>query len=93
MCKILNINGQWIFPGTITTSDISIAANTPDKTMFIKSLGSFTPAAGTRIGGHTVARLKRLTATGTAPTNNPWIPMLQMHVQIDTVGSREMTTK
>lgn len=87
----VDVNGVWVFPATLTTADLLIPANTPSKTMLILSLGSFTPAI--KIGGHVVARLRRIAAAGAAPTNNPWIPMLQMHVQLDTLGSRTIGAK
>lgn len=86
-----DVNGAWTFPAVLTTSDLLIPANTADKTMLILNLGSFTPAV--HIGGHVVARLKRIVAGSTAPTNNPWIPMLQLHVKTNTIGSRNMGTK
>lgn len=85
-------NTSMTFPAVVTTDDILIPANTPDKTMLILPLGNFTPSSA-KIGAHVVPRLKRIASSGTAPTNNPWIPMLQMHVQKDTIGSRQMTAK
>ena len=85
-------NTEWTFPATITTADILIPGGTATKTMFIIPIGSFTPSSA-KIGGHVVARLKRIASTGTAPTGKPWIPMLQLHVQCDTVGSRQIGTK
>jgi hypothetical protein len=85
-------NTAWTFPATITTADILIPGGTATKTMFIIPIGSFTPSSA-KIGGHVVARLKRIASTGTAPTGKPWIPMLQLHVQCDTVGSRQIGTK
>jgi hypothetical protein len=87
-----SVAGAWTFPAVVTTADILIPANTADKTQIIMPLANFTPT-GAKIGDHCVARLKRVSATGTAPTNNPWIPMLQMHIQKDTIGSRMMITK
>jgi len=84
-------NGVWVFPATLTTADLLIPANTPSKTQMIMNLGSFTPAI--KIGAHVVARLRRIASVGAAPTANPWIPMLQLHVQIDTMGSRNIGTK
>jgi hypothetical protein len=72
--------------------DIKIPANTPDKTQLILSLTNFLPA-DTKIGGHAIAYLKRITATGAAPSNDPWIPMLQMHVECNTWGSNEIISK
>ena len=86
-----DVDGVWTFPATVTTPDLLIPANTPSKTMMIMSLTSFTQPL--HIGGHVVARLKRVAAAGTAPTSNPWIPMLQLHVQLDTLGSRNIGSK
>jgi hypothetical protein len=85
-------NTPWTFPATITTADILIPGGTATKTMFILPIGSFTPSSA-KIGAHVVARLKRIASTGTAPTADPWIPMLQMHIQCDTQGSRQIGTK
>jgi len=86
------VGGAWVFPATVTTADLTIPANTASKTMLIMSLASFT-VPSLKIGGHVVARLKRVTSVGAAPTTDPWIPMLQMHVQLDTIGSRSIGTK
>lgn len=85
-------NGTWTFPAVVDTGDILIPANTPTKTQIIMSLASFTPSTS-KIGDHAVCYLKRIAASGTAPTNNPWIPMVQMHVECDTLGSREIASK
>jgi hypothetical protein len=85
-------NTAWTWPAAIDSGDILIPASTPDKTMLIMSIGSFTPASA-KIGGHVIAYLKRIAATGTAPSNNPWIPMLQMHIRCNSLGSRGIGTK
>jgi hypothetical protein len=85
-------NGVWVFPAVVDSGDLLIPANTTSKTMFIIPLADFTPT-GVEIGGHVIARLKRITATGTAPTNNPWIPMLQMHIECDSLGSKTISDK
>ena len=87
----VDVMGQWVFPAVFTSPDILIPANTPNATMMIVPITSFTPPI--KIGGHVVARLKRVAAVGAAPTNNPWIPMLQMHIQLDTLGSRNIGSK
>jgi hypothetical protein len=84
--------GPWTFPAVVTTDDILIPANTPAKTQMIVSLAHFTPS-DSKIGDHVLARLKRVAATGTAPSADPWIPMLQLHVEKDTLGSRAITQK
>jgi len=86
-----DVNGTWTFPAVVTTADLLIPANTPDKTMLVMSLANFTPAV--HIASHVVARLTRVAAVGAAPTNDPWIPILQLHAQVDTIGSRNIGTK
>lgn len=88
----VNIGETWTFPTTLTSPEILIPANTPAKTMLIASLGTFTPT-NMRIAGHCVARLKRIASVGTAPSANPWIPMLQMHLKVNTLGSRTIQAK
>jgi hypothetical protein len=83
--------GAWVFPTAIDSGDLKIPASTPAKTMLLMSLGSFTPESA--IGGHVVARLTRIAATGTAPSADPWIPMLQLHVECDSYGSRTISDK
>jgi hypothetical protein len=85
-------NTAWTFPAAVDTGDLPIPANTTSKTMLILSLANFTPSSA-KIGGHVVARLKRIASSGTAPSNNPWIPMLQLHIECDSLGSRQITTK
>lgn len=86
-----DINGAWVFPAILTTADLLIPGGTPSKTHILMQLGSFTPPI--KIAGHVVARLKRVVAVGAAPTADPWIPMLQLHIQVDTVGSRTIGNK
>lgn len=87
----VNINGQWVFPALITTPDLLIPANTPTKTMLALQLGTFLPPS--QVADHVVAKLTRIAAVGAAPTSNPWISMLQLHIQVDTLGSRTVTAK
>lgn len=76
---------------TITSGDFLIQANTADKTHLIVPFAAKNIPAN--IMGHVWARLKRIDATGTAPTANPWCSMLQMHILCDTVGSRLVSEK
>lgn len=82
----------FVFPANLNSGDLLIPANTTTKTMFIFPIGSFTPTTA-RIGGHVIARLVRVAAVGAAPTNDPWVPMLQMHIECDTLGSRQIASK
>jgi hypothetical protein len=76
---------------TIQSGDLLVPGGTGLK-FFIFSIGSFTPTGG-KIAAHVKPRLKRIAASGTAPTTNPFCEMLQLHVECDTSGSREMVTK
>jgi len=87
----VSVGGAWVFPVAFTSSDLRIPANTSTKTMFVFNLTTFTPSAG--LGGHIIARLKRVASVGAAPTANPWIPMLQAHVLTNTPGSRTTSAK
>jgi hypothetical protein len=78
---------------TITQSyEYTIPANTPTKTHLLVPIYQWTPVGG-RIAGHVYPRLTRITSSGAAPTNDPFVTMLQMHIECDTVGSREYQTK
>ena len=87
----VEVNGAWVFPTVFTTPDLLIPANTTTKTMKVYTYTTFTPAAS--VAGHVVARLKRVASIGAAPTANPWIPMLQAHVKLNTIGSRTTSAK
>ena len=90
------IGGQISNAETLTSIDFEIPANTPDKTHFIISIDDEV-LPNSKIGTHVWAILKRIATSnvGTypAPTNNPWCSMLQMHVQVDTLGSRQIGLK
>ena len=77
---------------TITTADFTIPANTPSKTHLIVPIGNVT-LTDYRIGAHMYPRLKRVTSTGAAPAAHPWVTMLQAHIQLDTLGSTQITSK
>ena len=87
-----NINGVLSAAVTINSGDLLIPANTADKTMLLLSMGNFTPTNG-KIGGHVWARLKRVAASGAAPALDPYVTMLQAHIQVDTLGSAQIGTK
>ena len=89
---IANVLGVLTAQTTIQSGDLEIPANTTDKTMLLFSLGQ-TTLTGYRIGGHIFARLKRVAASGTAPAADPWVSMLQAHIECNTLGSREIASK
>ena len=72
--------------------EFSIPANTADRTMIIVPMGSST-LTGVTIGSHIWVYLKRVTSTGAAPTSNPFVTMLQAHLECDTIGSNSVSSK
>jgi hypothetical protein len=87
----VNVGGQ-ISATDTKTYEMTIPANTPDKTMLIAPIHAWTPTAG-KIAAHVFARLRRIASIGTAPTGDPWCTMLQLHVKQDTTGSRLLFIK
>ena len=86
-----DVNGVLSASSTVTSGDVLIPANTPSKTHLVISIAQVNLPL--KIAAHVWPRLRRIASTGTAPTNNPWCTMLQMHIQCDTVGSHEIMTK
>lgn len=78
---------------TTTSGDLLIPANTPDRTQLQFNIGAPQDMTGVGIATHVYARLARVAASGTAPTADPFCTMLQVHIECDTLGSREITTK
>ena len=72
--------------------EITIPANTPDRTMILGILPSWVPVGG-KIGAHVWPYLKRVASVGAAPSNDPFCTMLQLHIECDTAGSRNIGTK
>jgi hypothetical protein len=88
-----NRNSAFINSIIVTGGELLIPANTPAKTHLIFNIGSpWTPSGGT-IAAYVKARLIRVTAVGATPTNHPFCDMLQLHYEIDSFGSRQITTK
>lgn len=82
-----------VFANNATLSkEFVIPANTTDKSGFFIDIGNIT-GTGLKIGAQVVCQLKRITASGTAPSANPFICTVGLHYQIDTLGSRQISTK
>jgi hypothetical protein len=99
--RYLRFEVEWVFANiggvlsatiTDTSVDLLIPANTTDRTHLICSISNRL-MTGNRIGTHVYARLRRVAAVGAAPTNDPFCSMLQLHVETDTTGSRQIATK
>ena len=76
---------------TVSSGDLLVPGGSGLK-FFIFPITSFVPVGG-RIAAHVKPKLTRIASVGAAPTNDPFCEMLQLHVECDTAGSREMTTK
>lgn len=74
------------------SAEITIAANTPDKSAMYLSLGAINGAL-LKVGTQLKMRLKRITATGTSPTNAPFVGQVGVHYQVDSLGSTTMASK
>jgi hypothetical protein len=78
---------------TTLSVETQIPANTPDKTYFYTSVVSFTPATG-KIGAGLLMSLKRIASViDPTPANSPWVIMVGVHYQINTIGSRQIGIK
>ncbi len=79
------------------TQDVEwvIPANTPAYTHLYKTLKIVDAAtmANVKIGAGFVGSIKRITATGTAPSVNPYVLNLGIHYKTNTLGSRTTTSK
>lgn len=86
--------GTIVFAETTQTqaTDTVIAANEVSLTNKYSTVSTVT-MTGFKIGTTVALRLKRITATGTAPASNPFVTMVGIHYEKDTVGSRTASAK
>lgn len=77
---------------TVITAETTIPANTPTKTGCYTSIGVINDPS-LKFGSQIKMRLRRITSTGTAPTNNPYALQVGIHFEADTLGSRTTTGK
>jgi len=85
--NMYSIGNNTAFPAyTRISKEAVIPANTPDKTHFYTSVGTFTPENG-KYGGYLLMSLKRIASIGAAPTNDPWVLAAGAHVKCDDIGS------
>lgn len=81
------------YAGTTTiNAEITIPANTADKTAWIISLGSDITGSFLQ-GSSLVSRVRRIASTGTEPAADPFVVQIGIHIEEDTVGSRTLSTK
>ena len=72
------------------SAEFVIPANTPANTHFAEDVATFTTSA---IAGQMFVRLTRIAAAGTAPANDPVVIGVHYHYELDTVGSRSISSK
>lgn len=78
---------------TPQSSETLIPAGTADKTHMYTSVYTFTPT-GFKVGAIILLAIKRIASvTNTAPSADPWIFNIGVHYKIDTMGSRQISTK
>lgn len=74
------------------TSEISIPSGQLDKSAIYVSMGTIA-GTGIKIGTQMKFRIKRIAGTGTEPINNPFLGMVGIHYESDTIGSRTISSK
>lgn len=84
------------FPATVqlNSADFLIPANTATHTHLYVSIGTITDTA-LRIGSNIDMEFSRiaLAGAGAAPTNAPFVGMVGIHIEKDSIGSRQRRTK
>jgi len=83
-----------LFPGSSTnvSAETTIPASTGDRAKIISDLGVLSDA-DLKIGAYICWRFERITAVGTAPSNDPFVLAVGFHMNQDTTGSREEYAK
>lgn len=87
--SIADVNGVFPAPTTISV-DVTVAANTADKTHLISTIGTFTTP---NIAAQIYCRLTRIASAGTAPATDPVVIGVHFHYEVDTLGSQDLLTK
>ena len=91
--NMLASGGTTAFAAASTaSSETTITAGTADKTHMYTSVVNITPSGG-KIGAYLCMALKRIAASSTAPTSDPWLLAVGAHVRCDTGGSRSTASK
>ena len=88
---IANAFDEFSEPITIS-GEFSVPASTPDRTHFVSGIGVI-GGEDLKIGAVISYNIKRIASEGNAPAVNPFGLQVAPHIQIDTVGSRQIFTK
>jgi hypothetical protein len=82
-----------VFVSAVTQSaEFTVPANTTANTHYLTDIYTYTPTNVTP-GSMFSVRLKRITAAGTAPANDPVVLGVHFHYQVDTMGTRQVAIK
>lgn len=95
LANIESQGGTVVFPNTTISAqatDAVIAANEAARTHKYTSIVAI-DATGFKIGAYLLFRVRRITATGTAPATDPFGLAVGVHYQKDTLGSRTISSK
>ncbi len=77
---------------TIMNGEMTIPANTTDRTSFVLDVGIDITGIILQ-GASVVGRMRRIASSGTEPAADPFVTQLGIHIEKDTVGSRTELTK
>lgn len=88
--SLMNSN-VWTAEASLT-AELTIPANALDKAEYLLDMGTIA-GTGLMVGSQIKVALKRVTATGTAPINAPFITGVGVHAKVDTLGSRTISAK
>lgn len=77
---------------TVVSVEDTIPAGTADRTHFYTNISEIT-GTGFKIGANFIARVRRIASSGTEPSSDPFGLMLGLHVEKDTIGSRQESSK
>lgn len=82
-----------LFPATqLATGETLIPANTGSLAHILTPLTTIS-GSGLKIGSYILYRFRRIAASSTAPTSNPFCINLGFHITVNTLGSRAIGTK
>ena len=82
-----------VFPTpTVVSGETTIDANTASKSHVYTEIATI-DGTGIKMGAILCYRLRRISSTGTEPSDDPFGLQLGMHYQINTIGSRQELTK
>ena len=89
-----SVNAQYPVSATANTADILIPANTVTRTHIYATAGVIA-GTGLRIGAGAALHFTRiaLAGGGAAPSANPFVPMVGIHIEKNSIGSRTTTDK